>query len=210
MRFALIVIAALVGCREPQRRPVQPTAAPAPSPRPTHWVTGLGFGHPTADAPMPQTIAPWSSYPIDAWKPAIEAYVPRVRPGNQTVLGTSAQVWASYLSQVHRALHLQYVNGFLASIEGRPSSDPLSNKDLVARVEVGVDEHGRIVALGIIKSSGVVAFDAAVLESFQRAASFGKTPVQCMSADGIAYFHWEMHRGEQECSPAGASPYLLK
>src|SRR5687767_10637144 len=113
MLRAWVALGLLLGCHE-GRAPrehitaAEPSAAKAtPKPAPS----------PAASSSAVSTS--WASYPIDTWKPAIDAYVPRVRPGNQTNLGPSAPVWATYLAHVHRALHMQFAEGFLRSIADR-------------------------------------------------------------------------------------------
>jgi TonB family protein len=72
-------------------------------------------------------------------------------------------------------------------------------------------DDGRIVRMGITKTSGVTAFDVAALESVQRASPFGPPPREIISPDGNVYFHWEFHRNPQyACTTYFARPYMLR
>ncbi len=64
--------------------------------------------------------------------------------------------------------------------------------------------------LGVVKTSGVTAFDIAALDSVQRASPFGAAPSAIVSTDGQVYLHWEFHRDEvYACSTMNARPFML-
>ena len=64
--------------------------------------------------------------------------------------------------------------------------------------------------MGIVKPSGVTAFDIAALDSVQRASPFGAAPGAIVSPDGQVYLHWEFHRDEVfACSTMNAHPFIL-
>ena len=64
--------------------------------------------------------------------------------------------------------------------------------------------------MGIVKTSGITAFDIAALDSVDRAQPFGPAPSAIVSADGNVYLHWEFHRDEvYACSTMNARPFLL-
>lgn len=69
---------------------------------------------------------------------------------------------------------------------------------------------GHIQQMGVVRSSGLTAFDVAALDSLDRAQPFGRAPDAIVSADGLVYLQWEFHRDElQACSTMGARPYVL-
>jgi TonB family protein len=80
----------------------------------------------------------------------------------------------------------------------------------VTRVEIVVARDGHIKRMGVIRSSGVVEFDVAVLDAIDRAQPFAAAPSEILSTDGNVYAHWELHRDEAfACSTINASPFLL-
>lgn len=152
----------------------------------------------------------WKSSSLERWRAAIENYVPGVKPGNQTNLATAASPWATYLAQIHVRLHPIFAEGFVEGLDDLPIGHPLNDKTLVTRMEIVIKPDGTLHHLGIVKTSGVTAFDIAALDSVDRAAPFGKAPQEIVSPDGLAYLHWEFHRDEMRCSNVNAYPYLLK
>jgi TonB family protein len=149
-----------------------------------------------------------SSY--DRWRSAIESYVAAVKPGNQTALGNAALPFATYLNSMHNRVHPIFADSFLDSLDALPATNALNDLHLVTALEIVLDANGAIVRLGVVRSSGVTAFDIAALDSFSRAAPFGKPPPAIVSPDGNVYVHWELHRDEvYACSTMNARPFLL-
>ncbi|MGZ3475736.1 MAG: TonB C-terminal domain-containing protein [Polyangiales bacterium] len=152
----------------------------------------------------------WKSSSLEKWRAAIENYVPGVKPGNQTNLGTAAVPWATYLAQIHVRLHPIFADTFVEGLGDLPAGHPLNDKSLVTRMEIVMRADGTIHHLGIVKPSGVTAFDLAALDSVDRAGPFGKAPDAIVSPDGLVYLHWEFHRDDMRCSNVNAYPYVLK
>ncbi|MBN2194172.1 MAG: hypothetical protein JW751_15250 [Polyangiaceae bacterium] len=154
----------------------------------------------------------WSSLGIDRWRASIENYVASVKPGNQTALNTAKVPFSSYLNHVHNRIHPIFADSFLVSLDALPASHPLNRWDLVTFLEIVVDrDEGRLVRMGVTKTSGVTAFDVAALESVSAAAPFGRPPSMIVSPDGNVYFHWEFHRNPiYACSTYNARPFILK
>jgi TonB family protein len=69
---------------------------------------------------------------------------------------------------------------------------------------------GHVQRIGVVKTSGIMAFDAAALESVQQASPYGPVPSAIVSRDGNVYMHREFHRDEARgCSTTNARPFLL-
>ncbi len=152
----------------------------------------------------------WASSGIDRWRSAIENYVTSVKIGNQTSLNTALSPFATYIADIHNRIHPIFAEGFLDSLGSLPSTHPLNDQRLITKLEIVLSPIGSIVQLGIVRTSGVTAFDVAALDSVQRASPFGVAPVAIISRDGNVYLHWEFHRDEVfACSTANARPYLL-
>jgi hypothetical protein len=154
----------------------------------------------------------WKSGGIERWRAAIENYVSSVKPGNQTALNTARVPFASYLNQIHNRLHPIFADSFLGSLDSLPGDHPMNKADIKTNLEIVLSqEDGRVVKMGITRTSGVTAFDIAALESVHRAQPFGVPPKIIVSPDGNVYLHWEFHRNPYyACSTYFARPYLLK
>ncbi|HSQ62520.1 MAG TPA: TonB family protein [Polyangiaceae bacterium] len=152
----------------------------------------------------------WQASNFDRWRSAIENYVSSVKPGNQTALNTAAVPFATYLNSMHNRIHPIFADSFLASLDALPPSHALNDPHLIARLEIVLTKDGHVAKLGVVKTSGVTAFDIAALDSVQRASPFGPAPAAIVSPDGQVYLHWEFHRDEvYACSTMNARPFML-
>jgi hypothetical protein len=151
---------------------------------------------------------------IERWRSAIENYAPSVKLGNQTALNAARVPFASYLNQIHNRIHPIFADQFLDSLGALPASHPMNaNRDrMFTSLELVLDrQEGRLVRMGVTKTSGVTAFDVGALESVSRAAPFGPPPEAILSPDGKVYLHWEFHREPMyACSTFFAHPFILK
>jgi hypothetical protein len=154
----------------------------------------------------------WKAVGLERWRSAIENYVPMVKKGNQTALNTAAAPFATYLNDIHNRIHPIFADEFLGSLSRLPASDPLNRPDLVAHAEIVLSKlDGRLVKAGIVKPSGVTAFDVSALEAVLQASPYGTPPTAILSSDGNVYLHWEFWRNpDYACSTYFAHPYLLK
>jgi len=153
----------------------------------------------------------WTASNFERWRNAIENYVSSVKPGNQTALNTAAVPFASYLNTIHNRIHPIFADNFLGSLDNLPKSHPMNDPKILTRLEIVVSpKEGRIVKMGIVKTSGITAFDIAALDSVHRAQPFGPAPTAIVSPDGNVYLHWEFHRDEVfACSTMHARPFML-
>ena len=154
----------------------------------------------------------WQASDFSRWKASIENYVSSVRPGNQTALNTARVPFASYLVRIHNRIHPIFADTFLASLDALPPTHAMNNYKLITRLEIIVEpESGQVLRMGVIKTSGITAFDVGALDSVQRSSPFGKAPPAIISTDGRVYLHWEFHRNPiYACSTMNARPYMLK
>ncbi len=153
----------------------------------------------------------WQSLGLERWRPALENYVANVKPGNQTALNTARVPFSRYLNQIHQRLHEVFAHRYLGHLNQLPADHPLNNPDMSTHLEIALSrEDGRVVRMGITKSSGVTLFDVGALDSVQRAAPYGPPPSSIVSSDGNVYLHWEFHRKPQyACSTYFAKPYII-
>jgi TonB family protein len=147
---------------------------------------------------------------FERWRSAIENYVSSVKPGNQTSLNTARSPFATYLNGMHNRIHPIFAESFLGGLDGLGKDNPMNNPRIFTRLEIVVTKNGHIVKMGVVKTSGITAFDVAALDSVQRASPFGPAPAAIVSPDGRVYLHWEFHREEAiACSTINASPFML-
>jgi TonB family protein len=86
----------------------------------------------------------------------------------------------------------------------------MNDQHLVTRLEIVLTREGHLKKMGIVRTSGITAFDIAALDAVDRAQPFGPAPNAIVSPDGNVYLHWEFHRDEvYACSTMGARPFIL-
>jgi TonB family protein len=151
----------------------------------------------------------WAASNFDRWRTAIENYASSVKPGNQTALNTAKVPFASYLNGIHNRIHPIFADSFLGSLDNLPPGHPMNDRHLVTRLEIVLTRNGHLRRMGVVRTSGITAFDIAALDAVDRAQPFGPAPSAIISPDGNVYLHWEFHRDEFACSTAGASPFIL-
>jgi TonB family protein len=152
----------------------------------------------------------WIASGFERWRSAIENYVSSVKPGNQTALNTAQVPFASYLNAMHNRIHPIFADSFLESLDNLPASHPLNDQHLITKLEIVLTKEGHVQKMGIVRTSGITAFDIAALDAVQRASPFGPAPSAIISPDGNVYLHWEFHRDEvYACSTMNARPFLL-
>jgi TonB family protein len=154
----------------------------------------------------------WKTLGVEKWRASIENYNASVKPGNQTALNTARVPFAGYLNQIHSRLHPIFADSFLPSLDNLPADHPLNQPTVRTNLEIVLDkDEGKIVKMGVTRSSGSTMFDVAALESVQNAAPFGKPPAIIVSPDGNVYLHWEFYRNPvYACSTYFAHPFMLK
>ncbi|MDP9034143.1 MAG: energy transducer TonB [Myxococcota bacterium] len=152
----------------------------------------------------------WTASNFDRWRSAIENYVSSVKPGNQTALNTAGVPFASYLNGMHNRIHPIFADSFLDSLDSLPPRHPMNDQHLVTSLEIVLTREGHLKKMGVVKTSGITAFDIAALDAIDRAQPFGPAPKAIVSPDGNVYLHWEFHRDEvYACSTMNARPFIL-
>jgi len=148
---------------------------------------------------------------LERWRSELEGYIPVATASKSHIPLTALKPFAEYIVKMHNRLHPIFSDQFLASLERLPSWSPLHQKNLFTNLEIVIaGEDGRIVRLGVIRQSGLATFDAAALDSVDRAQPFGPAPESIWSYDGNVYLHWEFHRAPNlACSSLNSRPFLL-
>jgi len=154
----------------------------------------------------------WKLVGLKRWRSAIENYIAHIKPGTATALNTAYSPFAAYLNAVHNRIHPIFADQFLDSLSQLPGDHPLNRQDLSTFLELVIDpEDGSLVTQGVVKPSGVTAFDVNALEAVHQASPFGPAPSAIVSYDGRVYLHWEFHRRREiACGTFNAHPYLRR
>lgn len=141
------------------------------------------------------------------FRSAIENYVPNVRPGNQTALNAAASPFADYLATVHRRIHREFAERFLAGLPG--GTNPFGDHSLMTKLEIILNRDGTVHRVGIVATSGFLPYDYGAFEAVMRAQPYPEPPGDILSGDGRVYFHWGFYRNERQCGTFNAEPYIL-
>lgn len=185
-------------------------AAPHAGSSATAAVRSVPPAAPAAPA-EPERDDPRAVYERERWRAALEDYVPAVTPANVAPLGASAAPFATYLNQLHNRIHPLFACSFIASLSERSASDPLRKDGLYTVLEFVINPAtGYLFRLGVVRTSGVRAFDIAALDAVHGALPFGSAPPEVVSPDGNVYVHWTFLNGIAACGTANAHPYILK
>lgn len=141
---------------------------------------------------------------------ALENFIPEVQPGNQTMLGTRANPFAVYIARMHRKIHQFWGYGFIVDLDKKDMSNPMNDRSLWTMVEIVVLPNGEVdPKTMVVKSSGILPFDVAALDTVFSASPYPPTPREIRSADNKVYMHWRFHRDERQCGTFGVEPYIL-
>ena len=88
---------------------------------------------------------------------------------------------------MHNRIHPIFAESFLESLDSLPAGHPMNDKHLVTKLEIVLTREGHLKKMGIVKTSGITAFDIAALDSVDRAQPFGPPPNAIVSPDGNVY-----------------------
>ena len=146
---------------------------------------------------------------FEQFRAALENYVSEVRPGNQTALDAAASPFATFLSDMHRRIHGQFADRYLASL---PMDAPEGQNDptLATTLEIAVNPDGTVHRVGIVATSGNILFDFGAYNAVMRAQPFPSPPSIILSGDGHAWLHWRFDRGPRQCGTWNAEPFMLE
>ena len=125
-----------------------------------------------------------------------------------TALKTRAHPFALYIARMHRALHPHWADGFLRSLGGRMSTDPINDPTLAVTLELSIDSSGGVQAITLVNASPSRDFNSAAFHAVQAAAPFPSTPASIRSQDGLVHLRWTLHRDNRECGTFGVEPIV--
>jgi TonB family protein len=109
---------------------------------------------------------------------------------------------------MHRQIHKLFTLGFLSDIDMKQDSK-YSDETLWTQLEIVVRGDGSVERVGIVRTSGFLAFDVAAIDSVMSAAPFPAPPQAIKSVNGKVYLDWQFHRDERACGTFGVDPHIL-
>ncbi len=139
---------------------------------------------------------------------ALENFLPNVRVGNQSELGTRKHPFAAFIATMHRQIHRYWGDGFLADLDRKTGRDAYP-ESLEAAIEIVVRNDGVLDHMTIAHHSGSLPFDTAALDAVMSAAPFPAPPDAIKSRDGKVYLTWHFHRDERQCHPNYVDMHIL-
>jgi TonB family protein len=142
-------------------------------------------------------------------KSALENFIPEVKPGNQTALGTRAAPFAAYIARMHRGIHKLWGFGVLEDWDRKSSSSPFNNMEMWTMIEIVLNGDGTIDKLTVARPSGYLPFDVAAMDVVMSAGPYPDPPAGIKSGNGKIYLHWRFHRDDRACGTFGVDPYIL-
>lgn len=146
---------------------------------------------------------------LQAIRSSLENFTPAVRPGNQTALKTRASPFAVYIARMHRNIHERWGFGFLEALDDKPASSPMNNFDLFVVIEMSINPDGSVYKTTIAKTSGILDFDVAALDTVLSSGPYEETPEAIRSVDQRVYLRWGFYRNWRQCGTFNVEPYIL-
>jgi hypothetical protein len=192
----------LSGCAYASPPPAAPPPAPPPvedgsaavAPPPAPAPPTL----PACDAKHPLPELPLSSISVDSWADELGRYQPMANGGRPTPLDEARVEVEAYLKRVGACAERLFAGSFLPSLQGLPADHALSDPTLATTVELVIDETGALASKGVVSSSGVPEFDAAVVATFAGVFPLGELSPALLSSDGRLYVTWEVRRDPEK------------
>jgi TonB family protein len=168
--------------------------APSPSETPKVDVT----------VPTPALVDAGGWVEVDAGVPMTPLVpIPRI--------GEAAVPFAHYAVAMHKRIHPIFTDQFLSSLDQLPPTNPMNDMRIATTLEIVLNRDGTVDKVGILRSSGVTAFDIAAIDSVQRAQPFGNAPDAIVSFDDRVHARWEFHRDPViGCSTVNTWPIMLR
>lgn len=189
-------------------------------------LASCGDAQPEATTPKVNVVVPASSVaaaPVDVRVPVVDAGSMVFASNGDTVdagdglppiprIGQAAYLpFAHYAVAMHNRIHPLFADQFLASLDKLPAGHPMNDMKIVTTVEITLNRDGSLNNMGVIKTSGITAFDVATLDSIKRAAPFGTAPPEILSDDGFVRIRWGFHRDPvYSCSTMNVWPIMLR
>ncbi len=142
------------------------------------------------------------------FRAAIENYLPKVQPGDQTALNAAASPFAEYIAAVHRRIHREFADKFLTGLPSWGMS-PFADHSLHTKLEIVLNRDGTVHRIGVVETSGFLPFDYGAYAAVMHGQPYPAAPPEILSGDGRVYVHWGFYRNSRQCGTFNAEPYIL-
>ena len=144
-------------------------------------------------------------------KASLENMIPEIQPGNHTSVNAHPAVYAGYIASLHRKIHARWADDFLMALDtSYPRDHPMQDPKLGVTLEFVIQaKSGKFEAVNIVRSSGLLMFDAEAIDTAWAIGDRPNPPPQIISPNGKIYIHWTFWRDGRQCGVFGASILLL-
>lgn len=121
----------------------------------------------------------------------------KIQEGEDTVLNTDSVAYASFLNRISDSIYptwVRYLKEATEQLGGSESKGSALGTEFTTRLGIEMDTNGNIVAMQILKSSGVPGFDDAPKSAFWRHEPFRNPPMQMFASnENTVRFVYEFH-----------------
>jgi hypothetical protein len=194
----VLTLLACGGSQKPaETAPPAPPAASAGSDTPATTAQAVPPAPvlPNCEAKHALPDLPLSAVDANAWAEQLGRYVPIANSGRPAPLDEARADVDTYLARLGACMERVFVGSFLESLKTLPKDHALADMTLTATVELAIDgETGKLAESGVVSSSGVAEFDAAVVATFAGVLPVGELKPGLLSSDGRFYVTWEVRR----------------
>jgi TonB family protein len=120
-----------------------------------------------------------------------DAYVPGVEAGIETYLNTRRYAHWMFLERIRAAIAPQWKQDIRKRVSDLNFAGlKLSREEMVSKVEVKLDEEGKVRSIVFLESSGSESLDAAATAAFEKAKQFPNPPKALVAEDGMVRVRW--------------------
>jgi TonB family protein len=146
--------------------------------------SGVGPGNGPPSTGLSQLL-PFGANPYELPKDVAE--------GNQTVLNTEPVMYASFLNRIADEVYDPWVRHVQEALEERMRSGKrLEDDSYLTRLEVVMDERGKVTAIKVLHSCGIVAFDEAAKRAFWETEPFPHPPREMLDSRSEVHLTYEL------------------
>jgi TonB family protein len=121
-----------------------------------------------------------------------DTYIPGIKLGAFTALNTDRFTFYTYFKRINEQLRPRWINNLHAFSQTVPPEEAseLGSRNRQTEVDVHLDAEGRFVRAILMRSSGSLGLDKAVVDAFTDAAPFLNAPGELVEDDGFIHLRY--------------------
>ena len=143
---------------------------------------------------------------------AYNADGPVIKPGHEGNSLSHHKDVEEYLADMHNKIHELWAYGFLLRLDTvyREKASRMNNVNMTAVVEITMDSLGEVIDVRIVRSSGVMEYDAEAIHVAWNSSPGYAPPDRMRSKNGKSYIHWTFWRDQRQCGVFGVKVFTLQ